>query len=679
MRIPGINQTGVPGAEQLSLGAISSAAQAKMRTTQALTKVVSDYQVKVQRAETDEEYSRLSNGFARDTNSAWEEIKGQARVDENGAPTYDQMMDQYTAAHDKISKDYNGRVKFQPNKSAFSQFADSTLTRNSNTVSGEVGRRTVAHLSGAYEQSKVDYMNNPNGLEEFAMAQQAAEEGGLINPGQRVADYDAFQHEHHTNRMMSEFQTERDMGRGQEYLDGMAFPDTFDEGEQQRIIDQISQDLRNDQTLELRAAAKVKQEATLLNNQIVDAAKKGKVLLDSGRTITQDQLSQINKTIGQLTDPEQIEQMSISLEVYNNVQTLMSMTQEERTVAINETLEDVTDNRDLSIKQSTQKAVAAIEGAISRDPHAAWVMYGAGESMEAITKDNLVESLVKVQSNQSGVEAWTGKPAPPMSRSQLNDIIRLGPAAVDEILTAYGQEDAKPVLNLLYQEGAGEMAVVGSLALQSDGEASYSAYFIGAKILKGNPDYMLGNEIGKNNDSARSLYHEYTAGLFQFSSEAENTKASKSMQMVANTIYAGFAKKAQLKPGALDSELYKQAMELAVGKVIDYKGRKILLPGRGWTEAKLDDEIKNLTKERVVSMGGFASTNLQGRSNKTNLGPALKGSDLAVSPDQMLIKLKSGEAKLRQGSEFGHFQVWFGNRIVDNAAGEPFILDFSEK
>ena len=679
MRIPGINQTGVPGAEQLSLGAISSAAQGKMRTNQALIKVVDDYQTKVVRAETDEEYSRLSNGFARDTGAAWDGIKNQARVDENGAPTHGEMLSQYEAAHAKITKDYNGRIKFKPNQGAFTSYADSTLTNNTNAVRGEVGRRTIEHLTGAYEQSRIDQMNNPNGLEEFSATQLRAVEAGIISPAKRAIDYDAFQQEHNTNRIMSEFQSERDMGRGQEYLDGITFPGTFDEGEQQRVIDQIAADLNNDQVKVRQEEAKVKQEAAVLEAKIVDAAQKAKVLLESGRTITDAQFKQINETIGQLTDPDQIEQMNISLEVYNNTQSLIGMTQEERTAAINETLEDITGNRDLAIKESTQRAVTAVEGAISKDPHAAWVMYGNGEPMEAITKDNLVESLIKVQSNQSGVEAWTGKPAPPMSRSQLNDIIRLGPTAVDEILTAYGQEDAKPVLNLLYQEGAGEMAVVGSLALQSDGEVSYSAYLMGAKTLRENPDYKLGNEIGTNNDSARSLYHEVTVGLFQFNSEAENTTASKSMQMVANTIYVGLAEQAKLKPGELDSELYKQAIELAVGKVVNYKGRKILLPGRDWTKAQLDDEIENLTMDQISLMGGFASTKLQGRSNAQNLGPTLKGADIAVSPEAMLIKLKSGNAKLRQGSEFGQYQVWFGNRIVDNAAGEPFILDFSEK
>jgi hypothetical protein len=45
----------------------------------------------------------------------------------------------------------------------------------------------------------------------------------------------------------------------------------------------------------------------------------------------------------------------------------------------------------------------------------------------------------------------------------------------------------------------------------------------------------------------------------------------------------------------------------------------------------------------------------------------------------MLDKLKSGEAELRQGSEFGQYQVYFDGRPVANATGTIFILDFSEK
>ena len=668
MKIPGINQTGVPGAEQISLGAISSAASAKMQTNSALTKVVNDYQTKIVKAETDEEYSRLANGFSRDTSAAWQDIQDQDRVDANGAPTHGTMMEQYQSAHDKIAKDYSSRVKFNPNKGAFTQFADQTLTRNIGAVRGEVGRRTIAHLSGAYEQSKIDLMQSPNGMLEFAETQQRALEVGLITAGKMATDFDAFQHEHHTNRIMSEFQAERDLGRGQEYLDGIELPPTFDEGERQQMADRMNADLRNDQILVDREIARVAREAKELEAKTMIAARKGKTLLESGRPLTEDQFSQINNTISQLTDPDNIEQMEISLDVYSNVQSLMSMTREERTVALNETFEDTIDNRDLIIKQSTQKAYRAIEQSIAADPHQAYLMYGGGEPIEKITKDNIAQSLATAQDNQIKVSAWIGEQAPPMSLSQLNDLKKIGVPALDDILTAYDKEEAEQVLNLLYKEDAGEMAVVGSLALQSDGEASYNAYLAGAFTLNANPDYKLSGNLNANNDTPRSLFFQATQGLFQSS----NTKASKSMQLVADTIYIGLAERAGLQPGnnaELDVELYQQAVKLAVGNIADYGDNKILLPSRNMTLDQFESTIDDLSMEQINEMGGFADANLMGRN----------GQPRTVTPESMLDKLKSGEAELRQGSEFGQYQVYFDGRPVANATGTIFILDFSEK
>ena len=670
MKIPGINQTGVPGAEQISLGAISSAASAKMQTNSALTKVVNDYQTKIVKAETDEEYSRLANGFSRDTSAAWQDIQDQDRVDANGAPTHGTMMEQYQSAHDKIAKDYSSRVKFNPNKGAFTQFADQTLTRNIGAVRGEVGRRTIAHLSGAYEQSKIDLMQSPNGMLEFAETQQRALEVGLITAGKMATDFDAFQHEHHTNRIMSEFQAERDLGRGQEYLDGLELPPTFDEGERQQMADRMNAHLRNDQNLVDREIARVAREAKELEAKTMIAARKGKTLLESGRPLTEDQFSQINNTISQLTDPDNIEQMEISLDVYSNVQSLMSMTREERTVALNNSLEDITDNRDLIIKQSTQKAYKAIEQSIAADPHQAYLMYGGGEPIEKITKDNIAQSLATAQDNQIKVSAWIGEEAPPMSLSQLNDLKRIGVPALDDILTAYGKEEAEKVLNLLYKEDAGEMAVVGSLALQSDGEASYNAYLAGASTLNANPDYKLTGKASLNNDTPRSLFYDATVGLF----ETSNTKVEKSMQLVADTIYIGLAEAAGLMAGdpeGLNVGLYEQAIKLAVGNIVDYGDNKILLPSRNMTLEQFESTIDSLSMEQVNEMGGFAEAGLIGRN----------GQPRTVTPESMLTNLKSGEAKLVQHSEFGQYQVHYGNRPVANGETPPkiFILDLSEK
>ena len=295
-------------------------------------------------------------------------------------------------------------------------------------------------------------------------------------------------------------------------------------------------------------------------------------------------------------------------------------------------------------------------------------MYGGGEPIEKITKDNIAQSLATAQDNQIKVSAWIGEEAPPMSLSQLNDLKRIGVPALDDILTAYDKEEAEQVLNLLYKEDAGEMAVVGSLALQSDGEASYNAYLAGAFTLNANPDYKLSGNLNANNDTPRSLFFQATQGLFQSS----NTKASKSMQLVADTIYIGLAERAGLQPGnnaELDVELYQQAVKLAVGNIADYGDNKILLPSRNMTLDQFESTIDDLSMEQINEMGGFADANLMGRN----------GQPRTVTPESMLDKLKSGEAELRQGSEFGQYQVYFDGRPVANATGTIFILDFSEK
>jgi hypothetical protein len=664
VRIPNINQTGVPGAEQISLGAISSAAQGKMKATQSLTKVVDDYQAKVQKAETDEEYSRLSNGFTRDTGAAWEEIKTQAQVDGNGAPTHDQLMPQYQAAHDKILKDYKGRVKFNPNQAAFTQFADRTLTGNTNTVRGEAGRRTISHLSGAYQQSKIDLMNGANGLEDFAKVQESAVATGLVSSGQAAVDYDSFQHEYQTNQIMSQFKSEREMGRGEAYVTDMAFPESFDEGEQQLMIDRMNADLRNDQVIVEREAAKVKREGTVLEAKTWNAARKGKTILESGQPMTEEYLGQINDTISQLTDPDHQEQMSLSLDVYNNIQSVMSMTREDRTEAINQTFDPTTDYRGWVVQQSTKKAYGKIERAIASDPHQAFLMYGGGEPIEKITKDNIAESLATAQDNQASVSAWIGEEAPPMSLAQLNDLKKIGVPALDDILVAYDKPEAEKLLTLLYKDGAGEMAAVGAIALQVDGESSYNHYLSGAKILDENKDYALGNEIGANNDSARSLFHAATKGLFP-----RHAEFSKSLQDVAGKIYVSLAEQSQLKPGELNADLYEQAVTLAVGNIVDYNDNPLIMPTRQWTEDKFNKAIETLTLEQVDVMGGFAEATLKGRNGQAR----------TVTPESMLSKLQSGDAQLRQGSEFGQYQVFFDGRPVENAAGTQFILDFSEK
>ena len=683
MKIPGINQTGVPGAEQISLGAISSAATAKMRTNASLTKVVNDYQTKIVKAETDEEYSRLANGFSRDTSEAWQNIQDQDRVDANGAPTHGTMLEQYQSAHDKIAKDYSGRVKFNPNKGAFTQFSDQTLTRNTNAVRGEVGRRTIAHLSGAYEQSRIDLMQSPNGMAEFAETQQKALEVGLITAGKMATDFDVFQHEFQTNQMLSEFNSERDLGRGQAYVDQITgvtepeeggpvfkFPDTFDDGEKLRLADKMESDLRGDAADALRIQNKIDRDAKTLELKNWDVAKKGQRMLDKGMTISDDMLAKIQASADALVDEDHKKSMQLSFDVYHNIQGLMSMTQEQRLEALNTTFGEANSMDESILNASTQRAYSAISQVIAKDPHQAWVMFGGGTPMEEITEENLPESLIQLQTNELEVSAWLGEDTVPMSLAQLNQIKKIGVSGLDEILTSYDEAGAAKLLTLLYEEDAGEMAVVGSLALQTDGGESYAQYMAGSSLLKQNPDWAISNKLNQVGDTSRQIFDKATKGLFAYNQASQNEKVSKSMQLVADKIYIMLAKEKDMLPGnpLLDVDLYNQAITMAVGSIAEYNpGSKIILPDRSYDLDKFEDEIENLTMEQIEKMGGFRA-------------PTGKGQlDAAAT----LELIQEGKATLRQGDEPGQYFVYLGIAsaadYVANLDGEHFVLDFSEK
>ena len=97
MRIPNINQTGVPGAEQISLGAISSAAQAGMRTTQALTKVVDDYQVMSDKAEATAQYGQNYQSSLMALDASYDEMINQPHFDDKNNPTYRDISKRWNA------------------------------------------------------------------------------------------------------------------------------------------------------------------------------------------------------------------------------------------------------------------------------------------------------------------------------------------------------------------------------------------------------------------------------------------------------------------------------------------------------------------------------------------------------------------------------------------------------
>tara|TARA_R110002153_G_scaffold63189_3_gene169659 strand:- start:5513 stop:7588 length:2076 start_codon:yes stop_codon:yes gene_type:complete len=691
VKIPGINQTGVPGAEQLSLGAISSAAQAKMRTTSTLTKVVDDYQAKVVKAETDEEFSRMSNGFTRDTGAAWEEIKAQAQVDGNGAPTYDQLMPQYEAAHDKILKDYNGRIKFNPNKAAFSQFADRTLTGNTNTVRGESSRRTVAHLSGAYQQSKIDLMNSANGLEEFSTIQESAVSTGLVSPGQAAVDYDSFQQEHHTNRIMSEFQSARDLGRGQEFLDSISgksgpidgspqernpnglFPESFDEGEKQSVINTMRAELNRDEAT--LSAAKRSSDSSIKAQQkvLVDEAKRYQAQVDGGALLTNGFVETYTSMISGVADPVERADLERSLRWYADGQSILHSD-------TGHSLDDLVASRD-SIKSMPVTTVDEGErrGAllktldlsiaqIEKDPQQAAIDMGILKPNQTTLSDAISSGDISGWLQESGtrkqmVDEYWGIDAEIMNS---DDVETLG----DHLDSPEGIQTLRSVVDTLgpstetflaklYTKGYQSLAVIGDLMRQADSGSSVSYVLQGKSMMDSDADVTM---YMPDKDLAGIDFDELVGvGTGNDSLFGDDWRYRGAIKTSISHAYVALSARAGDNSGAFDENRYEQAMASVIGNVFKRGdnifgngGYVIPSPRRNMDEGDTDDWVDSLP---ITTFEGI---------------------DPDLDAQQVHQEMIDGDIDLVWAGEQGAYLLDRNGHFIKKPDGSDFVLEYKD-
>ena len=182
MRIPNINQTGVPGAEQISLGAISSAAQAEMRTTQALVQVVDDYQVMSNKAEAVAQYGQNYQSSLIALDSAYDEMVNQPHFDQDNNPTYRDMSKRWNAISMKhVSETLNNftnktaSTKYQEDVSAY-------LRGKASDIRGVARTRQVDYANGVLASQISSYSKLPNGNEMIQAAIEQQVKIGFMTP-----------------------------------------------------------------------------------------------------------------------------------------------------------------------------------------------------------------------------------------------------------------------------------------------------------------------------------------------------------------------------------------------------------------------------------------------------------------------------------------------------------------
>ena len=182
MRIPGINQTGVPGAEQLSLGAISSAAQAKMQTTSALTRVVDDYNVMSNKAEAVAQYGQNYQSSLTALDASYDEMINQPHFDDNNDPTYRDISTRWNKLSMKHVSDTLGKITNKAASSKYQEDMSTYLRGKSNDMRGVARTRQVEFANGVLASQISAYSKLPNGSEMIQAAIEQQVKIGFMTP-----------------------------------------------------------------------------------------------------------------------------------------------------------------------------------------------------------------------------------------------------------------------------------------------------------------------------------------------------------------------------------------------------------------------------------------------------------------------------------------------------------------
>ena len=182
MKIPGINQTGVPGAEQLSLGAISSAAQAKMRTSNALTKVVDDYQVISNKAEAVAQYGQNYQSSLMVLDSAYDEMINQPHFDDKNNPTYRDISKRWDTLSMKHVSETLNNFTSKAASSKYQEDVSTYLRGKSNDMRGVARTRQVEYANGVLASQILSYSKQPNGAEKIQAAIEQQVKIGFMTP-----------------------------------------------------------------------------------------------------------------------------------------------------------------------------------------------------------------------------------------------------------------------------------------------------------------------------------------------------------------------------------------------------------------------------------------------------------------------------------------------------------------
>ena len=694
MRIQGISQTGVPGAEQISLGAISSAAQAKMKTTQALTKVVGDYEAKVQKAEQEAEMHSANIGLEKDTQALMQSLESANAYDANGKPTYNSMQDQFKKGMKGLIDKHRESLSFPSSKTAYNQNAEIYNLNMTGKVNSLYRSRQTEHLQGELTKNLDHYeLDLENGLDRARSDISSKVEGSVITPSQGQNEYDRFRTKWQAAKVSSDFGVERASGDGQAFLNNFIEnpPSEMPVDEQLSLQSRMNTLLKQDAT---NARIEAKALAAIEEQRQKGLEKTGKGMADQlkeGQLVTDAFIDEYTSIGNQITDPEIQKSMAQALSwsadlrdaiTSNSMAELNSIKQD--ALAPVDTLEE--SERNQFIVSSIERVMNLVE----KDPQLAAVQMGIVKPQintlqsaidnndletffgEMVVRKNRIDDLWGIDSNLF-YESDTNLLSQMINKK---DSIFLG-----EVINSLGEQSYDVLENLL-GKASNDKVILGTLMAQADGAEAVGHVTNGIKLGSSVP-------MPSTADMSDLFQDRFTeSGLYP------QGDANYRMGVMANVRYAYAS--LSVDEGDFSKDLNEDrmtaAMDLVMQKPIEMKGDSrnmfsedyYTFPARrSMTEKDMNawklslpvstfDSITGITEQSIFVYDEFEN----GRApSYSDLSQATGKKQIQDSSSYIKSLIDSNTIQIRSFGEQGRYFLMWNNQTL-KVGNENFVLEY---
>ena len=692
MRIQGISQTGVPGAEQISLGAISSAAQAKMKTTQALTKVVGDYEAKVQKAEQEAEMHSASIGLEKDTQALMQSLESANAYDANGKPTYNSMQDQFKKGMKGLIDKHRESLSFPSSKTAYNQNAETYNLNMTGKVNSLYRSRQTEHLQGELTKNLDHYeLDLENGLDRARSDISSKVEGSVITPSQGQNEYDGFRTKWQAARVSSDFGVERASGDGQAFLNNFIEnpPSEMPVDEQLSLQSRMNTLLKQDAT---NARIEAKALAAIEEQRQKGLEKTGKAMADQlkeGQLVTDAFIGEYTSIGNQITDPEIQKSMAQALSWSSDLRDVItSNSMAELNSMKLDALAPVDTAEEAERNKFIVSSIERVMNLVKKDPQLAAVQMGIVKPQintlqQAIDDNNISDFVVEMVQRKNHIDDLWGIDSNLFYESDTNLLSQMinkkDSDFLGEVVNSLGEQSYDVLENLL-GKASNDKVILGSLMAQGkDGANAVGHVMNGMK---------LGSSVPMPSTADMSVLFE---DRFTNSGLYPQGDANYKMGMMDNVRYAYASLSGSDYSKELNEDRMIAAMDLVMQKPVLITP-KALLGGSGteyytfppMRDMSADDTIKWKNSLPASTFESITGITEQSVFVYKDLGREAGYSDIAQAEGEMQIQPSSeyiqqlvinDEVMLASFGEQGRYYLMWNNQTL-KVGNEPFVLEY---